>query len=500
MHLVLQLPFLCHLLLLLIHQPVFAFVVPSSSSSTTTTAAVVTTTCRRGGLLLSPQCYDGRMMETTYRGGDRSFHRHTTVKTRTTRRTSPLVLQVAFTPSSIPPTSTSGERDENFNKNKSNKKNLLKNILTIKKDTIKIGTLFALWYVFSVAYNIYSKRALNIVSGSKLKLAWTTACLQMPLGLLLWVLPTWALGLRGNSKGTTATTQLDKTKAKVKVKQNSFVSFLRHDLVDLLPVSILHSFVHIGGVISMGAGAVSFTYIVKASEPAVTCLLTALCMGVVLPWKTYTTLIPIMAGVALASVSELSFTWKSFNYAMISNVASSLRSIVGKQQLKKKEEKVSSSTNDDDEDMEEPTTTATKMSASNVYAIMSLLSTILVLIPLTLLMEGPPSQIKASLDTLVATNQLTPYTINIILSSLCYYLYNEVSFVVLDLIQSPITHAIGNTVKRIFIILSSIIIFGNAITTRGMIGSIMAIFGVLWYSIEKSKNTNKQTTTSSSTS
>jgi solute carrier family 35 protein E1 len=66
-----------------------------------------------------------------------------------------------------------------------------------------------------------------------------------------------------------------------------------------------------------------------------------------------------------------------------------------------------------------------------------------------------------------------------------YYTYNEVSFRVLDNI-SPVSHALGNTLKRVFIIVSSMLVFGNQMTMQGAIGSVMAIGGVLLYSLAKS--------------
>lgn len=48
----------------------------------------------------------------------------------------------------------------------------------------------------------------------------------------------------------------------------------------------------------------------------------------------YVTLIPVCAGIAMASVSELSFTWKAFATAVISAVSGSLRGIYSKEKLK----------------------------------------------------------------------------------------------------------------------------------------------------------------------
>ena len=212
----------------------------------------------------------------------------------------------------------------------------------------------------------------------------------------------------------------------------------------------------------MGAGAVSFTYIVKASEPAVSAVLATL-TGSILPARVLVTLFPVMAGVGLASVSELTFTWKAFNYAMLSNLASAGRGIVGKKTIGKR--------------------LGQKMSAANLYAVLTIIAT-LFLIPVAALMEG--SVWGASMQALTTNGKLTSYMGQTFLASLFYYLYNEVAFLCLDNV-SPVSHALGNTVKRIFIIISSMLVFGNRMTLRGAVGSAVAIAGVFWYSVEKSR-------------
>ena len=86
-------------------------------------------------------------------------------------------------------------------------------------------------------------------------------------------------------------------------------------------------------VVSLGAGAVSFTHIIKASEPVVSAALSAVLLGAVYSPITYLTLLPIVGGVALASLKELSFTWVGFIAAMGSNISSALRGILAKKTM-----------------------------------------------------------------------------------------------------------------------------------------------------------------------
>jgi len=75
---------------------------------------------------------------------------------------------------------------------------------------------------------------------------------------------------------------------------------------------------------------------------------------------------------------------------------------------------------------------------------------------------------------------------NSLLAGAFYYLYNEVAFLALGRVN-PVTHAIGNTVKRVVIIIASVIAFKTPISTLGIIGSSIAIAGTLLYSLAKSK-------------
>ena len=262
-----------------------------------------------------------------------------------------------------------------------------------RRKRIRLGILFAMWYSLSVAYNIFSKKVLNAAPQA----AWTAAFFQMFLGFLLYVGPLWASEWR-------VMPRLSKS-----------------DWRKLAPVAAWHSLVHVGGVVSMGAGAVSFTYIVKASEPAISAALSAVILHQILPLSVYATLLPVMGGVALASVSELTFSWKAFNYAMMSNVASSARAIVGKKSMRLGE----------------------NMDARNTYAILTLMSSA-ALLPVAAMLEG--SLWASTWQSLRASGQLLTYAWQTLAAALFYYTYNEVAFLCLDEV-STVSHALANTLK-----------------------------------------------------
>ncbi|KAH8067177.1 hypothetical protein JL721_7877 [Aureococcus anophagefferens] len=67
-----------------------------------------------------------------------------------------------------------------------------------------------------------------------------------------------------------------------------------------------------------------------------------------------------------------------------------------------------------------------------------------------------------------------------------YYGYNEMGFRVLDLL-SPVSAAVANSLKRVAILLAAVLFLGEQVSTRKIIGSSVAMGGVLLYSLAKTK-------------
>lgn len=265
-----------------------------------------------------------------------------------------------------------------------------------KSESLKVGVYFMLWYILNIGYNIYNKKLLNA-----LPLPWLMASVQLVVGIF-YVLPLWILKIRKAPK--------------VSVE----------NVKKLSPVALMHTLAHITAVISLGAGAVSFTHIVKAGEPLFTSLLSAALLKEFFPLPVYATLIPVVVGVGLASLKELSFSWLSFGAAMGSNTASALRGIFSKKLMGKPQ--------------------GENMDAANLYAVLTIIGS-LMLVPVAAVLEGPKlaSAVKAAVAGGVPEKTLAIYAL---LSGLFYYTYNEVAFLALDSVH-PITHAVGNTVSTL---------------------------------------------------
>jgi len=297
----------------------------------------------------------------------------------------------------------------------------------------KITMYFFLWYMFNITYNIYNKHVLNVIESD---LYITAAVLQLVVGVV-YIGILWGLGLRTRPK------------------------LSRQDLITLFPIAVFHLLGHITGVISF-AGALAFAHIVKSAEPVFTSFLSAAILRQFFKWQVYITLVPIVVGVAIASAHELNFTWTTLIMALTSNVLTSLRAIYSKAKMKKP--------------------VGENMSAANLFGVLSVYSMVLG-IPVALLAEGYKYK-AAYVASFPSRHDELKCWLNVFISGLGFYLYNEVAFLALNEVH-PITHAVGNTVKRVVIIATSIIVFDSHLTLLGSIGCTIAVLGTMIYSLAK---------------
>lgn len=245
-------------------------------------------------------------------------------------------------------------------------------------------------------------------------------------------------------------------------------------------VGLWHALGQLCTMASLGAGPVSFTHIVKALEPFFSAMVSALLLGQWMPLPVYLTLIPVVGGVGYACLKERSFSWLALNMAMLSNLSFALRAVLSKlamsqaqQTPKRKPSRRSISA---------PAKAVPKnLSPPNVFGLVTIFAFFLSL-PIVLLTEG-----NSVLDTLsAALEQKDAMSLaqSVLWSGLFHYLNNEVMYLALGSVH-PITLAVGNTMKRVFILVASVLVFRNTITTQSVIGSAIGLTGVLLYSVTK---------------
>merc|ERR1719217_1402848 len=292
-------------------------------------------------------------------------------------------------------------------------------------EKLQLFTFIFGWFFLNVMYNISNKRVLNAFA-----MPWMMSLSSLGVGVP-FVMLLWATGVR-------KTPEIDAKGWKT-----------------LAPIGVAHALGH--------AGSVSFAQTVKAAEPVFTCIMSYLVLGTVFKWQVYSSLLPIIAGVSIASLKELSFTYKSLYCALLSNVAFASRAVLSKLTMQKP--------------------AGENMDASNLYGVLTIMAFIMTL-PVAFFFEGAtlPATWAAS-----AAAKGTPWLIkNILINGLYYYAYNEVAFITLNKV-APITHSIANTVKRVAIIVATCLVFRNPMSQIGVIGSSIAIAGTFLYSYAKQK-------------
>jgi solute carrier family 35 protein E1 len=218
-------------------------------------------------------------------------------------------------------------------------------------------------------------------------------------------------------------------------------------------------------MISLGAGPVSFTHIVKALEPFFSAIVSGILLKNWMPAPVYATLVPVVGGVGYACLKERSFSWLAFGMAMASNVAFALRAVLSK---------VAMSTT---------TNLGTNLTSPNVFGLVTI-AAFFISIPMALVGEGKSIQSMWSAALEKSSGSAADLIKAIVLSGLFHYLNNEVMYLALGKVH-PITLAVGNTMKRVFIMVASVLVFQNEITPQAGIGSAIGISGVLLYSITK---------------
>ncbi|CAM0144411.1 unnamed protein product [Urochloa decumbens] len=291
------------------------------------------------------------------------------------------------------------------------------------------GFFFFMWYFLNVIFNILNKKIYNYFP-----YPYFVSTVHLLVGSV-YCLVGWSVGLPKRAP-------INSTLLKL-----------------LIPVALCHGIGHITSNVSFAAVAVSFAHTIKALEPFFNAAATQFVLGQQVPFSLWLSLAPVVLGVSMASLTELSFNWTGFINAMISNISFTYRSIYSKKAM-------------------------TDMDSTNVYAYITIIS-LFVCIPPALFFEGPQLMQHGFADA-IAKVGLQKMVTDLFLVGLFYHLYNQIATNTLERV-APLTHAVGNVLKRVFVIGFSIIVFGNRISTQTGIGTSIAIAGVAIYSYIKAK-------------
>jgi len=293
-----------------------------------------------------------------------------------------------------------------------------------------LGLLFALWYAANIFFNIWNKQVLKAYA-----FPITGTFVQFFIGSCI-AGAMWLLRIKEAPK-------VDKDV-----------------IIGILPLAAVHTLGNLLTNLSLSAVSVSFTHTIKAMEPFFSVMLSWLFLGSVPTLPLLVTLLPIVGGVALASFSEPSFNWNGFMFAMASNLTFQSRNVLSKKLMGgSKAIKKGSIDN------------------INLFSLITIMSFFLA-IPIVLAVEGvrfTPAALNAAGVDITQIAQRT------FLAGLAFHSYQQVSYMILQRV-TPVTHSVGNCVKRVVVIVSSVLFFRTPVSVINATGTAIALAGVFAYS------------------
>eukprot|EP00123_Amoebidium_parasiticum_P000972 comp11933_c0_seq1/m.6600 comp11933_c0_seq1/g.6600 ORF comp11933_c0_seq1/g.6600 comp11933_c0_seq1/m.6600 type:complete len:478 (-) comp11933_c0_seq1:163-1596(-) len=229
----------------------------------------------------------------------------------------------------------------------------------------------------------------------------------------------------------------------------------------ILPLAIGRVFGSFTASISIWKVPVSYAHTVKAISPVCTVILSWGILGERPTLPLILSLLPIVLGVMLATVTEIFFDWTGLICALLSTVIFSVQNIYSK-----------------------------KVMRQHVLDHLNLLfhttrTSLAIFLPFWLLTDGR-SLFFSTWEETITTSDLTFnwLAFKLWFCGFSHFGQNITAFSVLFLV-SPVSYSVANTTKRIVIISTSLLVFGNPVTFWNVVGMSMAVGGVAFYNKAK---------------
>ncbi|KAK6245001.1 hypothetical protein QUC31_011410 [Theobroma cacao] len=234
----------------------------------------------------------------------------------------------------------------------------------------------------------------------------------------------------------------------------------RKQFLKITGLSLVFCFSVVLGNVSLRYLPVSFNQAIGATTPFFTAVFAYVMSKKMERWVTYLTLIPVVAGVIIASGAEPSFHLFGFLMCVSATAARALKSVLQAILLSSEEEKLNS---------------------MNLLMYMAPIA-VAILLPATLLMER---------NVVAITVALARKDIKIVyylfFNSSLAYLVNLTNFLVTKHTSALTLQVLGNAKGAVAVVVS-ILIFRNPISLIGMLGYSLTVFGVVLYSESKKGN------------
>jgi len=222
----------------------------------------------------------------------------------------------------------------------------------------------------------------------------------------------------------------------------------RNFILDMFIVGMMRVLTVVLGLVSLKYVAVSFTETVKSSAPFFTVIFARLILNERTSLMVNLSLVPVVGGLALCSVTELSFNMVGFLAAVVNNCIDCVQNVFSKKLL------------------------STHYNYINLQFYTSA-AALLVQMPYMLYSRySEGSDVSSSFSATLACALL--------LNGVFFHMQSVLAYAVMGLI-SPVTQSVANTLKRALLIWLSVLYFGNPLTLMSAFGTVVCIAGVFAY-------------------
>lgn len=293
----------------------------------------------------------------------------------------------------------------------------------------KIVILCCLWYSISSSNNIVSKVLLTFFP-----FPMTLSMVQL-LSIALYSVPAFScLGIRRKCHFTRSYT----------VKW-------------LLPLALGKFLALVFAHVSVWKVPLSYAHTVKATMPLFTVVLGRLLLNQTHSLQVYGSLVPIVMGVSVATVTELSFDTLGLCSALLSTVLFACMQLFSKQVM-----------------LDSGVHHLRLLQTLGQYSFFMFLPFWMLTDMFKLLHSENSAWLARVSETILL----------LLLDGFLSWLQNIVAFTVLHLV-SPLTYAVCNATKRVTIISASLLLLRNPVSAANVLGMLMALTGVFLYNRAK---------------